>query len=153
MDLKNKKRMAAKALNLSKKKVRFDSSKLSDIKEAITLRDIIVLIKNKVIQKKKVIGKSRGKTRQNMSQKKKGRSRGYGSRKGTKNARADSKEQWMSKIRTQRKYIKQLKDLGKISNETYRLLYRRCKGGFFRSKRHINLYLTEKNLYLTEKSQ
>ena len=54
MDLKNKKRMAAKALNLSKKKVRFDSSKLSDIKEAITLRDIIVLIKNKVIQKKKV---------------------------------------------------------------------------------------------------
>ena len=147
MNLKSKKTMAAKALKVSRKKVKFDTGSLEDIKEAITLRDIVSLIKRKLISKKKIPGKSRGKIREKLAQKKKGRSKGMGKRKGTAKARNNgTKESWMKKIRTQRIYIKNLKSNDEISSETYRMLYRRCKGGYFRSKRHINLYLTEKGL-------
>jgi len=143
MNLKPKKRLAGKALGVSPQKVKFDPEQLDEVKEAITLKDIVSLIKRKIVGKKKVNLKSRGKIRKNQEQKKKGRRRGAGSRKGTANARKDSKETWMEKIRTQRAYIKNLKEQGKVDTKTYRMLYRRSKGGFFRSKRHINLYLQE----------
>ena len=79
-------------------------------------------------------------------QKSKGRRKGYGSRKGTANARLDSKTVWINKIRLQRKFLKQLRDTKKISLETYKDLYRKSKGGFFRNKRHIKLYITEHKL-------
>ena len=40
----------------------------------------------------------------------------------------------------------ELKTGSKISDEVYKDLYRKSKGGFFRSKRHIKLYLTEHKL-------
>ena len=53
----------------------------------------------------------------------------------------------MNKIRSQRSFIKKLKENNKISNKTYRDLYNKSKGGYFRSKRHIKLYLEQNELF------
>ena len=71
---------------------------------------------------------------------------GAGSIKGKKTARSPRKETWMKKIRTQRKLLKTMKDNEIITKEIYRKLYRKATGGFFRSKRHIKLYVEERNL-------
>lgn len=52
----------------------------------------------------------------------------------------------MTKIRTQRVFIKDLRDKNLINVTNYRELYRKSKGGFFRNKRHIKLYIQENKL-------
>ena len=42
-----------------------------------------------------------------------------------------------------RAFLKELRDKGIISKEDYRVLYAKVKGGFFRSKRHIKLYIAD----------
>jgi len=80
-------------------------------------------------------------------QKRKGKRKGVGSRKGTAKARTPKKKVWMSKVRTQRSFIKKLKLKKRIKSETYKKLYHMIKGNFFRSKRHIKIYLEEHNLF------
>ena len=80
---------------------------------------------------------------QNKSQKAKGRQRGQGSRKGRDSARQDPKEVWMAKTRLQRAFIKELKSKDLIGSVGFRELYLKIKGGFFRNKRHIKLYMEE----------
>ena len=53
---------------------------------------------------------------------------------------------WMTKIRVQRSFMKELKSKKIISETVFKDLYRKSKGGFFRSKRHIKIYLQEHNL-------
>ena len=146
MKLNVQKRLAAQALKCSTKRITLDTSRLSDIKEAITTYDIRALVNGGAILKKNKQGVSRGRARELAAQKSKGRRRGHGSRRGTANARDNTKDQWMNRIRLQRDFLKDLKDHKKIKNETYRQLYRKAKGGFFRSKRHIKLYLEEHKL-------
>ena len=55
------------------------------------------------------------------------------------------------KIRSQRKLISDYASKNIISRETYSDLRRKAKGGFFRSVRHINLYLTERELWNKKK--
>ena len=52
----------------------------------------------------------------------------------------------MAKVRTQRKLIKTLKDKEVITSKVYRNLYNKVRGNFFRSRRHIKIYLEEHNL-------
>ncbi len=136
MRLGNKKRIAAQLLGVSKKRVRLDTESYEDIKEAITKADIRGLIKDKAIIKKhaKGISRSRVKPRRNKL------------RKGKASARTPGKATWMAGIRLQRGYLKELRDKALLTPATYRNLYRKSKGGFFRSKRHLNLYLDEHRL-------
>ena len=140
------KRLAGIISKRSPKKVKLLPERMSDLKEAITKADIRSLIKDKAIILKKKKGVSRARAKQNKKQKVKGRKRGQGSRKGTANARLNKKTKWINRIRLQRKLLKQLKKNKRITQETYKDLYRKSKGGFFRSKRHIKLYLTEHKL-------
>ncbi|MBN2368537.1 50S ribosomal protein L19e [Candidatus Woesearchaeota archaeon] len=146
MKLNIQKKLAAKIAKRSPKKVKIDNTKREEVKEAITRVDLKSLIKDGVIAIKQEKGVSRGRARKNKSQKVRGRKKGHGSRKGKANARLPDKEKWMAKIRLQRSFLKELKTSGKLSNENYKDLYRKSKGGFFRSKRHIKLYITEHNL-------
>lgn len=139
-------RLAASVLKCSPQKVVFDQTKLSDIKEAITKEDIKGLIADGVIQRKKVNHQSKARARVRKVQRSKGRQRGSGSRKGSSNARLSKKSRWMGRIRLQRKVLKELRENKEISQETYRELYMKSKGGFFRSKRHLELYITEHKL-------
>ena len=148
MDLKLQRRLAAELLKCSKERVRFRQDSLEDIKEAITRNDIKQLIKKGAIYKLQKKGISSVRKNKAREQKKKGRRKGQGSRKGTKKARMPKKEAWMIRVRAQRKFIRLLRDNGYIDQKTYRMLYRRITGGAFRSKRHIKLFITDKELAL-----
>jgi large subunit ribosomal protein L19e len=146
MKLHVQKRLAASILKRSKKKVVIDNSRLDDVKEAITRFDIKSLIKDKAIKAKPVKGPSKVRTRKIREQKSKGRRSGHGSRKGKATARLSRKESWMIRIRNQRAFLFELKSKGMLENKDFRELYNKAKGGYFRSKRHIKLYIDEHSL-------
>lgn len=143
MQIKLQKRLAARILKSSKNDIWLDPNRLDEIKEAITKADITSLIKDKAIKSKKIRGISRGRARKRNIQKSKGRRRGSGSIKGGKHARLTKKEGWINHIRVQRSFLQNLRDKGVIDKSSYRSLYMKSKGGFFRSKRHIKIYMQE----------
>lgn len=144
--MRTQKRLAAEILNCSEKRVWFDKESLEDIKEAITKADIRALIKDGVIKRKRVKGISKVRARKRKQQKRRGQRRGLGRRKGKAGARLPKKKAWMNKIRIQRRFLKELRDKRLIKESTYRKLYSKAKGGFFRSKRHLKLYITDNKL-------
>ncbi len=146
MKLNVQKRLAASILRASPKRIWFDDERLEDIKESITKHDLTSLIKDGAIRLKPVKSISRGRARKKKIQKSKGLQKGHGSRKGGKKARFPKKENWMVKIRIQREFLKELRNKKIIPKKTYRDLYLKSKGGFFRSKRHIKLFIEEQNL-------
>jgi large subunit ribosomal protein L19e len=146
MKLNVQKRLAASVFGCSKKRIRFDSERLDDIKESITKADIKSLIKDKAIYEVPEKGVSRFRARKILLQKRKGDRRGVGSRKGKKTARLPGKEDWMNRIRAQRTLLKTMKLHKIIENDIYKDLYKKSQAGFFRSKRHIRLYIEEHEL-------
>ena len=139
-------RLAAQVMKCGENRVRFDPESLQEIKEAITKADIRTLVNNRIITRKRLLNTSRFHARKTHGQKIKGRQKGVGSRKGKKTARTEPKREWMNKIRLQRNIVKTLRDNKSIGIEDYHDLYMKCKGGFFRSKRHLKLYIEEKGL-------
>lgn len=146
MKLDVQKRLAASVLDCSSKRIWFDSERLADIKEAITKIDIKGLIKDKAIAKKPVKSISRARARTRQKQKRAGRRKGHGSRKGKKNARESAKSVWINHIRAQRELLKKMKENSLVTTRVYRNLYDKSKGGFFRSKKHLKLYIEERHL-------
>lgn len=146
MQLSVQKRLAASVLKCSPDHVWLDPDKSSEIKEAITKADIRGLIKKGIIKKKRIKGPSKARARRIAKQKTKGRRRGHGSRKGKKTARLPKKEVWINRVRIQRSFLKKLRDKKIITRRVYQQLYRKVKGGFFRSKRHIQFYIKDHNL-------
>lgn len=146
MKLTIQKRLAAQIFKCSPKNVWLDSDRSKEIKEAITKIDIKNLIKEGMIARQKIPHQSRANARKSHAQKVKGRKSGKGSRKGSPNARLKDKVKWMQRIRSIRIVLKELKDNSRISASTYRKLYAKAKGGFFRNKRHIKLYIKEHDL-------
>ena len=153
MQLKAQRRLASQILKCSEKRIVFDSSRLEDIKEAITKADIRGLVNNKVITKKPIKGVSKVRARKRKEQKRKGRQKGFGSKKGKRGARLPKKKAWMDKVRIQRRFIKHLRDKKAINKKDYQNIYLKIKGGFFRSKRHIKLYLQEQGLVKNEEEK
>jgi len=143
MQLKIQKRLAAQLLKASENDIWLDSNRLDEIKESITKVDIKSLIKDKAIKSKKTRGISRHRARERKIQKSKGRRRGSGSIKGSKGARLNKKRKWINVIRIQRRFLQNLRDKNVIDKSYYRSLYMKSKGGFFRSKRHIKLFIEE----------
>ena len=150
MRFTSQRRIAAYAMKCGEGRVWFDQSRLEEIKQAITKSDIHHLSKDHAIQKRPTASVSHGRSRKRLVQKRKGRQQGMGSRKGKKTARLSQKKNWTRRIRTQRAFLKVLRDNKLIKTETYHMLYKKAKGGFFRSKRHIKLYLEENKLVYHE---
>jgi len=146
------KRLASQVLGCSPKRVLFDENKLDEIKEAITKMDVKRLIGNGAIIELQKRGISRARANKRKTQKAKGRRRGHGSRKGTAGARGEnSKTLWVNKVRLQRRFAAALKNENKIDKDTFKDLYRKIKGGYFRSKNHIIVYLEEKGILKSTK--
>ncbi len=148
--MNSKKILAGKLLKASPSKVIFADDALSDIQKAITRSDMRGLIAIGKVALRRTNEHSRGGARKIAAQKRKGRQSGRGSRKGAKFASVSRKELWMAKIRTQRKFLKELKTKGLLNTSSYRDVYRKSKGGYFRNKRHIKLYLDENKLVQRE---
>lgn len=146
MKLSVQKRLASRIMGTGKSRVKLDPKRVDEVKEAITASDVRGLISEGAIKVSQKTGVSRGRARKIAEQKKKGRRKGQGSRKGKATSRTGRKDTWIIKIRLQRKVLADLKEKEKISQETYTLLYRKAKGGFFRSKRHLTVYIEEQGL-------
>lgn len=146
MNLRTKKILAGKVGKCSPKRIIFNQDRLDEISKAITKIDMKNLIEDNAIIVKHKRGISRSRIRKHNLQKKKGRMSGHGRRKGKATARLPSKTVWINKIRTQRKLLKELTENNIVDRKTFRMLYRKAAGGFFRSKNHIKLYISEHNL-------
>ncbi len=146
MKLTTQRRISADLLKCGESRIWFDPNRLSEIKEAITKYDIRSLIKDLAIQKKQKESISSFRFRRRLTQKRKGRLSGQGSRKGGKSVRTKARRTWIKKIRLQRKFLRLLRNKKIITPPIYKSLYMKSKGGFFRSKAHIKLYLEEHGL-------
>ncbi len=141
MQVKTRKKMAAEILKCGIDKVWVDPEKIEEVSKAITKADVRRLIQKGIIRKKKKNEQSRGRARIILAQKKLGRRRGRGSKKGKKMAKTTKKKEWIKTVRPLRSMLKKLRDSGTITKNQYRKLYLMVKGGRFRSKSHLNLYL------------
>jgi large subunit ribosomal protein L19e len=143
MDLRLQRRLAAEVLECGMNRVWFDPTALDEIASAATKDDIRELIERGLIKRKPVKGVCRVRINKRKAQKRKGRRRGHGSRKGKKTARLSRKEAWIIRIRALRKRLRELRDRGVIDRRTYRMLYMKAKGGEFRSVAHLNAYIKQ----------
>lgn len=132
-NLRAQKRLAAEELGVGKNRIWFDPERQSDLAEAITREDIRELVEEGVIQVDPESGNSRGRARERQEKRSYGHQSGPGTRKGKAGARQDRKEDWQSRIRAQRKRLRELRDAGELTRSEYRELYDKAGGGEFDS--------------------
>ena len=150
--LTTQRRLAAAEMSIGQSRVWInpDPEAAGDLADAITRDDIRSQIEAGNIKAKPKKGNSRGRFRARAAKRAYGHCKGPGHRKGAKGARSPRKEQWMTKIRALRKRLKELREGGQVDRHTYRLLYRKSKGGEYRSISHLNAYMKAKSLFRGE---
>lgn len=138
------KRLAADILKVGKSRVWInpDKEKQKEVQAAITRADIQRLIKKGTI---KAVPSKVKKPKTSATGKKK-RRRKRGSHKGSKHARLPKKKRWITTVRPLREMLKELRSSGQIDNATYRKVYMLVKGGQFRSRSHMRLYMEQKRM-------
>ena len=132
MNLKTQKRIAAQILKVGITRVKFDSDKLNEIKEAITRQDILDLNKTGAIQIRDVSGRTK------IVRRKHRRRTG----KIKKQVKTEKKE-YVTLTRKLRKLTKHLLKTKAIDKEKHEEIRRRIRAKKFRSRRHLNESLGE----------
>ncbi|MDD2438962.1 MAG: 50S ribosomal protein L19e [Methanosarcinaceae archaeon] len=149
-NLSNQRKIASRILACGLDRVWLNPDAEEEIASAITREDIRGLIEGGNIKAKPVKGISRSRAKALDSKRKYGHRKGQGSRKGKKGARSPSKEQWIRKIRALRRRLKELRTEGKLDNSVYCELYRKAKGGEYRSVAHLEAHLESEKLIKKE---
>ena len=142
-DLKAQKRLAADVLGVGKNRVRFDPEAQGEIADAITRDDVRDLIEDGVIEAEPTKGNSRGRARERNEKRAYGHRSGHGSRKGTSGGRTDGSAEWQSRIRAQRRTLRELRDDDEITRSRYRELYDMASGGEFDSVGDLRRYVDD----------
>lgn len=136
------KRLAADILKVGKNRVRIKMEEYSKAMEALTREDVRGLIADGTVYKERYVGPRSKPPRKN---------KGTGKRKGKKYSRKSAKETWMEKLRAQRKYLEEMLESGEVAKKDKRKVYLKIKGGAFRGKKALRVYLTENGM-LNEKA-
>ena len=139
--IKTQRRLAAQILKVGENRVWINPEKAEDAETAITREDIRRLIHEGVIKSRSEQGVSRARARMLHEKKKKGLRSGAGSKTGSPNAKISKKETWMSKIRTLRKRLRELKAKKNVTESAYRELYVMASSGRFASVADLERYL------------
>ncbi len=142
MNLKAKRKLAARVLGVGADRIKFDPNYLEDVEDAITRADIRSLVTARTILVKGIKGTSRGRARVKHVKSRK-RGKGKGSKEGKKSAREGKKEQWVRRVRSFRRYLKMLKERSEIDNNVFWSLYDKIKGGQVRSLVHLRSLVEE----------
>lgn len=133
-----RRRLASRVLKAGKSRIWMDPGKAEDIGKAITATDVRKLAKKGIIkvlpEKPKKYGKT-SKTR-----------KGVGRKKGGMYSKLTRKDRWINTVRPLRRMLKELKLAKQIENRTYRELRNLVKGGMFRSRSHLRIYLEQHGL-------
>ena len=146
MNLSSQRKLAAAVLDCGVYRVWIDPERADEVSMAITREEIRGLIKAEAIKVLPENSQSRGRARILAEKKKKGRRVGPGSKKGKKYSVVSRKTRWMNRIRAQRKQLVSLRERRVITVSTYRSLYRKAKGGEFRSVAELDRYINDNNL-------
>ncbi|MGC8993325.1 MAG: 50S ribosomal protein L19e [Candidatus Aenigmatarchaeota archaeon] len=136
--MNTQRRIAAEILKVGESRIWFDPTKISEIEKAVTREDIKKMIEKGYIKVKK--------RKPKMPKEKKKKRRYEGSKKGKKYSIVKRKRIWINLVRSLRRYAKELKEKGKIDKQTYKKLRRLIKGGMFKSRSHMKLYLEQHKL-------
>ena len=139
-DLGAQKRLAADVLDVGERRVWLDPDEQEEIAEAITREDIRELVEVGIIKAKNTQNNSRGRARERNKKRSYGHQKGQGKRKGKAGAREARKDSWVSRIRAQRKRLKELREDGTIDRTQYRELYNKASGGEFDSVDRLEAY-------------
>jgi large subunit ribosomal protein L19e len=137
MNLRTQKRIAAAVLGIGETRVWVDPEKATDIAQAMTREDVRELIKQGLIQEKTATKPTRAIAKKRRVMRKKRKGVGHGKRSGSSGARSPTKTRWVKRMRSQRRFIRLLKEKGAIDTPTHRKYYRQIKGGRFTSIRNL----------------
>jgi large subunit ribosomal protein L19e len=140
-DLSAQRRLAADVLGVGTSRVRFDQEAQTEIADAITRDDVRELIEAGSITAMDPKSNSRGRARERAKKRAYGHRKGAGSRKGKKGGRQNPKEDWQSRIRAQRRTLREYRDSGRLDRSAYRQLYNRASGGEFDSVADLERYI------------
>jgi len=144
MTMTTVRRIASDLLKVGDSRLLFRPS--PKVAEALTRDDVRALIAQHIIEARPKRGVSRGRARIAHARRKARGAVGRGSKRGAAYAKVPRKRVWINKVRTQRALLKQMADAGRLQKGAYRKVYNMIKGGYFRSRAHILLYLKEKEL-------
>ena len=142
VNLHSKKQLVSRIVGVGVHRVRFDSEHLDDIADAITRDDIRSLITANTISIKSFKGTSRGRAKTKKIQKSK-RGATQGSKKGRKGARVGKKSVYVNKVRALRYILKIAKDRKEITNDVFKIVYKKIRGNTIRNKAHLRTVIEE----------
>ena len=134
MNLRSKRRLAAKTLGVGKDRIIMDPEAQDLIQDAITRSTIRGLVGMGGIKVAPVKGVSRGRAQREALERK---SRKQGAFSGPLTSRRPRKEAWMIKVRALRWRLKVARERNEIPKDLYRKLYRQVKGGQVRDVKHL----------------
>jgi ribosomal protein L19E len=126
------KQIASQILNSGVSRIKILPNAIEDVKKALTRSDI-----KKLIEEKKIIAVAK---KQKMKKERKKKSVKKGSAKARKGVR------WEDIVRAQRRLLKKLKEEKKITNQTFKKVYKLIKSGNFSSKSSLLTFLKDQKL-------
>ena len=142
VNLKAKKRLAARVTGVGVHRIRFDTDHLDDISDAITRENIRSLITANTIKIKSFTGTSKGRAHEKKAQKNK-RGTTQGSKQGRKGARVGKKTVYVAHVRALRRLLKIAKDRKDLTNPEFWALYKKVGGNTVRNKAHLRSLIEE----------
>ncbi len=142
VNLKAKKRLAARVTGVGVHRIRFDTDHLDDVADAITRENIRSLITANTIRIKSFTGTSKGRAHTKKAQKNK-RGTTQGAKKGRKGARVGKKTVYVAKVRALRRLLKIAKDRKDLTNPEFWILYKKVGGNTVRNKAHLRTLMEE----------
>ncbi len=142
VNLKAKKRLAARVTGVGVHRIRFDTDHLDDVADAITRENIRSLITANTIRIKPFTGTSKGRAHVKKAQRNK-RGTTQGAKKGRKGARVGKKEVYVAKVRALRRLLKIAKDRKDLTNPEFWILYKKVGGNTVRNKAHLRTLMEE----------
>lgn len=132
MNLRKKKELAARVLEVGKERIVFLESRLEEIKEAITKQDIRDLLSHGAIIIKNVKG------RRKVEKRKKRKSAGK-----IRKVIRKRKIAYMAMVRKQRGIVGEMKKQERLSNEEFKSLRNRIKNKHFKSASALREHIRE----------
>lgn len=133
-------RLAARILKVGETKIWIDKEHIADVKNAIIASDVRKMISHGYIKARS--GKIKFPEQRTRKKRSPGKTR------GKSGAIYPKKRQWINTVRPLRKMLRELRAEGKINSATYKNTYMLIKGGMFRSRAHLKLYLEQKGVKL-----
>ncbi len=146
-NLTNQRRLAAQILKVGKNRVWINPERIEDVESAITREEVRKLVHEKIIIATPIQGVSRGRAKVIQAKKRRGRRQGPGSKSGTPRAVISKKEAWMTKIRSLRRRLRDLKANRTITESNYRELYMIAGSGRFTSIADMERYAKARDMW------